>query len=181
MGDNKILIGGKQNINKLLSHIKYILHNYTKLDSNFVNKHNDFIELFNSFKTVVNILEGKIKKDRRTISKLVDIIKKTKTNRLVNSFKRKEILDIQEKVMSEYKNLKQELKELHIDIDKFSTPSEFRKLDIENLKPTIKHISSYNRRAPRNKLGLKPKITVKSYNRFSHKKKKYDKIKYLYI
>lgn len=171
MSDNNILIGGKQNINKLLSHIKYILHNYTKLDSNFVNKHNDFIELFNSFKTVVEILEGKIKKDRKTINKLVEIIKKTKSNRLINTFRRKELQKIQEKVMNEYKDLKQNLKDLHIDIDKFSSPSEFEKINKDSLKPTIKHISSYKRRAPKNKLGLKPSVSVKSYNRFSYKKK----------
>lgn len=132
---SKNFVGGKQNINKLLSSIKYILHNYTKLDSNFANKHNDFIELFNSFKTVVDILEGKIKKDRRTINKLIDIIKKTKSNRLINSFRRREIKEIQDNVMNEYKDLKQNLKDLHIDIDKFKSPSKFKKLNIDNLKP----------------------------------------------
>ena len=170
---NNILLqsGGKRNINKLLNHIRFMLHNYTKLDSNHISKHNELIELFNSFKAVVSELESKVKKDRRVIKKLVDIIKKTKSKRILTTKRRVELNKIQTKIMSEHNNLKDSLRNMNIDIDstidKVKNKSEFKKIDPEKFKHKWIHVKEHNRVSRKNPT---KKTRVMSYNRISSKK-----------
>ena len=156
----------KHNVNNLINHIKYILHNYSKLDKDYFKKHNDFIELFNAFKASTKIISDKVKEDKSIINKLVKIIKKTKKNRIITSAKRKELHAIQKNIMDEYRFLKKSLENLNINFDNIisniANDSEFKKLDKNKFKKKT-HISEYKRRSVLNR---RKKIKVKSHNRF---------------
>ena len=154
--------GGKHEVNKVIDHIKYILHNYGKLDKDYIKKHNEVIDLFNAFKAASKIIDEKAEKEKEILDKLVKILKKTKKNRIVNSHKRRQLNTIQKNIMNEYRFLKNSLKSINIDIDKYITDIEmnktFRKIDINKIKKI--HVKNYTKKNSKGQ-----NISVKSHNR----------------
>ena len=136
------------------------MKNYKQSDRNYIDKHNEVIELFNSLKAVVIELEKKGVKEKRYIEKLVDIIRKTKNDRVLTRGKRLSLKHVQNNIMKEHDSLKQSLKNIGVDIEgaiqKVKKDNKYKLYD-----PTKKttHVTHHNRKTKHKK------IRVQSFNR----------------
>ena len=149
-----------RNIDKLIGHIRYLLKNYKQSDKNYIDKHNEVIELFNSLRAVVIELEKKSVKEKRYIKKLVDIIRKTKNNRLLTRGKRLHLKHVQNDIMKEHENLKQSLKDIGIDINgAIERVKKDNKYKLYDPSKRTTHVKHHDRRTKHKK------VRVKSFNR----------------
>ena len=97
----------KDNSNKdidIKNKIQYILHDYKKLSDDYQTKHEELDNIFNYLKEVIDTLINILQRDQSFYN---DITKTLKDNPILND--RKELLDAQKKIMTEFVSLKDKL------------------------------------------------------------------------